>query len=197
MSEKYWNETYSGRQTGPDIYDGWLDGYAFCAGERVLDLGCGAGTDLERLIACGTAVTAADLSENAVALVKARFGGIHADCFDMLEGFPYPEGSFDTVVSDLSLHYFSWEDTERVIGDIFRILKPGGRLIARVHSVENLPPDAEPVAYGYYRAYGCMRRYFTIGDLEKLFYGWKIDCRETIARRYGLEKRVIEFIAQK
>lgn len=197
MSVNYWNEAYRDGALSSD-YDGWLDKYPFSAGEQVLDLGCGGGTNLPFLLGRGACVTAADLSENAVRLVRQGFGNrISADCFDMARGFPYPDEAFHAVVADLSLHYFSWEDTERIAAGLFRILKPGGRLIARVHSMENLPEDAEYISPGYYRAYGCDRRYFTLEDVHALFGAWKLRCAAGTARRYGREKKIIEIYAEK
>ena len=49
MSEFYWNDNYL-NNPGPDVYDGWLDKYALSEGERVLDLGCGAGTNIAFLL---------------------------------------------------------------------------------------------------------------------------------------------------
>ena len=193
----YWEESYQNFRSVSADYDGWLDKYAFLPGERILDLGCGAGTDLEKLLGCSADVSAADFSESAVSLVKAHFGeNVKTACFDMRVGFPYPDSSFDTVVSDLSLHYFSAEETRRIVSELSRILRPGGRLIARVHSMENLPPDAVFISPGYYRAYGYDRRYFTADDVRSFFSAWQIPQLEnTIARRYSCEKKVIEFTA--
>lgn len=197
MSKEYWNHFYRESMVSMD-YDGWLDKYEIRPGEAVLDLGCGAGTNIPVLLGRNAVVTAADLSEKAVNVICKYYGDrIAANSFDMRDGFPYPDAAFHAIVADLSLHYFSWEDTVRIIGEIRRILKPGGRLIARVHSMENLPEDAEYIAPGYYRAYGCDRRYFTMEDLESLFSGWSLHCEAGIARRYGREKRVFEFEAKK
>ena len=197
----YWNACYSDpARYNPSDSDGWLAKYAFAPGSAVLDLGCGAGTNLPALLSCGAKVTAADLSPEAVRLISESFKDrlSSADCFDMQAGFPYAEGSFDAVVADLSLHYFAWEDTVRIIGGLRRILKDGGRLIARVHAMANLPEDAEFIAYGYYRAYGCDRRYFTPEDIRALFADWRrLRLAETDAKRYGGIKKVIEFSAQK
>ena len=199
MSESYWNKLYCSREASRD-YDGWLDKYSFAPGSAVLDLGCGAGTNLPFLLGCGAVVTAADLSPESEHLVKEAFGNRLAavDCFDMREGFPYGDGSFDAIVADLSLHYFSWEDTVRIVDGLHRILKAGGRLIARVHAMENLPEDAVYIAPGYYRAYGLDRRYFTEGDIRQLFCKWKLSSlAEAQARRYSRVKKVFEFTAER
>ena len=203
LNKNYWHEYYQQRQTeiSRDC-DGWLAAYTkhLQPGSRVLDLGCGAGTNVAELLNLGVQLTAADLSPDAVRMVQDAYGEcLHADCFDMREGFPYSAGSFDAVVSDLSLHYFSWLDTEKIIAAIRRVLAPDGAIIARLHSIQNMGPvEGEMIEENYYVAYGYSRRYFTVQDIYKLFADWKIvSLEETVARRYNREKKVIEFVARR
>ena len=203
MNLNYWNELYQQRQTSISRdYDGWLSAHEthLQPASRVLDLGCGAGTNIETLLKQGVRLTAADLSPDAVRMLREAFGAcIHADCFDMRDGFPYGNESFDAVVSDLSLHYFTWKDTERIIAEIRRVLRTGGTIIARLHSVQNMgEAEVEMIEENYYVAYGYPRRYFTVEDIRRLFAEWKIiHLQETTAHRYDREKKVIEFVVQK
>lgn len=200
MNTSYWDDCYRSRsRCSTDDCDGWLDGYAkfFHPGCRALDLGCGAGTNLEELLALGARVTAADFSPDAVRLVSEGFGSRleGADCFDMRLEFPYGSGEFDVVAADLSLHYFRWRETEAIVREIGRVLKPGGTLLARVHSIDNLKPgEAVWIEKDYYLSGGYPRRYFTIGALRTLFEGWDVHrMEEKIANRYGKRKKIIEF----
>ena len=201
MNQNYWIEYYQNRQTSlSKDYDGWLIVHEkhLQPGSKVLDLGCGAGTNIEALLNLGVQLTAADMSPDAVRLVEEGFGKrLHTDCFDMRRGLPYEDASFDVVVSDLSLHYFTWADTERIIAEISRVLAPNGVLIARMHSVKNMQkPEGEMIEENYYVAYGYPRRYFTMEDIRRLFADWKlILLEETIAHRYDREKHVIELAA--
>lgn len=202
-SAAYWEHIYAGGEVCLD-YDGWLDAIDLPSGAAALDLGCGAGADTLALLRRGMRVTAADLSQSAVCLLRERLSSslVCADCFDMRQGLPYADQSFDAVVADLSLHYFSWADTAAIIADIHRILRSGGRLIARVHSLRNLPPNAdatlERIEERYYRVDGIPRRYFTPEDIRSLLAGWQLPflCEAAI-RRYGIPKQVIAFIAVK
>ena len=203
MNSNYWIEYYQVRQTSlSGDSDGWLSAYEtyLQPGSRVLDLGCGAGTNIEMLLKRGVQLTAADFSPDAVRMVRDGFGDcLNADCFDMREGLPYQNGSFDVVVSDLSLHYFTWADTEKIVAELKRILAPGGVLIARLHSIDNLDASAgEKIEENYYVAYGFSRRYFPVEDVQRLFADWQINClKKTVAKRYAREKKVIEFVAQR
>jgi len=198
----YWEENYRElKDSAGKDGDGWLGKYAFPRGTRILDLGCGAGTNLPSLLERGAQVTAADFSENAMELVRAAFGGrlCAADCFDMHQDFPYADGSFDAIVADLSLHYFTWADTRRIVGELRRVLRSGGALIARVHSIRELDTEnAERIEEGYYFVRGYTRRFFSEEEIRALFMDWKLKSIEekTIAR-YGMQKKVFEFMAER
>lgn len=97
----------------------------------VLDLGCGLGRHALYFARNGFDVTAVDLSEDAVRYVKeaAEEEGLRIICkiADMTE-LPFEEHSFDRV---FSYHVISHQDTtgvQRVIDEITRVLKPGGRI---------------------------------------------------------------------
>jgi ubiquinone/menaquinone biosynthesis C-methylase UbiE len=103
------------------------------AGQRVLDLGSGTGTlavlalqaqsDLE---VCGLDADR-EMVERATA--KAREAGVSAR-FE--RGFstvlPYPDASFDRVLSSLFFHHLSRESKRRTLVEVARVLKPGGEL---------------------------------------------------------------------
>ena len=202
MSLSYWEENYR-RYTLPDTGDGWLRAHAreLLPGSAVLDLGCGAGVNTRDLLNRGVQVSAADFSKKAIAAMQDRFGDDleRLDCFDMRAGFPYGDGCFDIVVADLSLHYFSWQDTQAILSEIGRILKMGGRLIARVHSVENLTGLPEnSIEEHYYLEDGCARRYFTEEELRDLLSAWRVhQLEKKQIHRYRRIKHVIEFTAEK
>lgn len=199
----YWEQVYRDSQASLD-YDGWLDDIELAPGMAVLDLGCGTGTDTLALLKRGVCVTAADFSQTAIDQLRSALAHhlVSADCFDMRFGLPYIDAGYDAVVADLSLHYFRWVDTVRIVAEIARVLLSGGRLVARVHSVRNLPLNAEasldPIENRYYRIDGCNRRYFTMEDIRSLFADWQLlSLHETTIHRYGMRKQVLTFIAQK
>ncbi|MEO8076812.1 MAG: class I SAM-dependent methyltransferase [Acidobacteriota bacterium] len=133
---------YTTRQGKFQEWDRILDGLRLRGDEQVLDLGCGRGavlTAVAKRLPAGR-VTGVDIwsttdqSGNArdVTLRNAALEGvaerIHVDTGDM-RALPYPDATFDVVVSSLAIHNIkSNADRRRAIGEAFRVLRPGGRM---------------------------------------------------------------------
>jgi ubiquinone/menaquinone biosynthesis C-methylase UbiE len=101
-------------------------------GDRVLDVGCGTGYLTRRAaVATGAAghVTGVDPSapvvEYASRLAPAQCG------FHVAEGarIPEPDASFDVAVSSLAVHHIDPRQRADTFAEIFRLLRPGGRLL--------------------------------------------------------------------
>ncbi len=100
------------------------------AGRRVLDLGCGGGMLAEPLARAGARVCGIDVSRNAVAAARehARHSGLGIDYLRAAaEELPFGAGSLDLVVAFDVLEHV--DDLARVVQEIARTLRPGGRLI--------------------------------------------------------------------
>jgi ubiquinone/menaquinone biosynthesis C-methylase UbiE len=100
---------------------------------RVLDIGCGTATltILIKKAYPGAEVTGLDgdtkILEIARAKVKKAGINIVLDAGMSFE-LPYPDRSFDRVVSSLVFHHLTREDKARTFKEIFRVLSPGGEL---------------------------------------------------------------------
>ncbi len=103
------------------------------AGQRVLDVGSGTGTLATRIARQlpGAKVVGLDGDPAIVerAREKARRAGV-AVRFDLGRAteLPYPEASFDVVVSSLFFHHLAPEEKRRAGEEILRVLRPGGEL---------------------------------------------------------------------
>lgn len=102
-------------------------------GDTVLDVGCGSGnltlTAKSYVGACGS-VCGVDASPEMidVARKKAERKGFDAS-FDLglIEQLPYPDSTFDVVISRLVIHHLPDDLKQMGVAEIFRVLKPGGR----------------------------------------------------------------------
>jgi SAM-dependent methyltransferase len=107
-----------------------LHEYEKFAGERVLDVGCGNGYVLSRYAAAGAITHGVDLTEAGIGLCRRRFelAGLRGRfTVGSAEDLPFPSQSFGLVCSMGVLHHTP--RTERAVGEIRRVLRPGGRLI--------------------------------------------------------------------
>lgn len=102
-------------------------------GESVLDVGAGTGLlALAAATAAPASVTALDVSaamcerlrELAAERGVALAGVVHATAVAL----PFPDGSFDVVLSNYCLHELSAGDKRTALREIRRVLRPGGRL---------------------------------------------------------------------
>jgi SAM-dependent methyltransferase len=104
-------------------------------GKRVLDVGCGAGTDLVRFARAGAIVSGVDLSAAAVVLARANVAqqGLEADIREAdAAHLPYPDGTFDLVFAHGVVQYSA--DPAGVVGECWRVLKPGGEAIVQAYN---------------------------------------------------------------
>lgn len=103
------------------------------SGLRVLDAGCAGGGHSEWLVSQGCRVVGIDSSPEMVALFRKRLG--HAATVhqaDLARPLPFlKDGSFDLVLSSLTLHYV--RDWAVPLGELHRVLRPGGRLVFSTH----------------------------------------------------------------
>ena len=104
-------------------------------GKNLLEIGCGAGIDLVRFARHGAKVTGIDLSKMAVDLARQNLiqSGENADLFVMNgECLQFPLNTFDVVYAHGVLQYTA--DTEKMVAEIHRVLKPGGQAIMMVYN---------------------------------------------------------------
>jgi ubiquinone/menaquinone biosynthesis C-methylase UbiE len=97
------------------------------AGKRLLEIGCGMGTDLLQFARGGARCTGIDLTPRSVEITRHRFKLYGADGAFMIsdgEHLPFRTESFDVVYSNGVLHHTP--DTAGAIREVHRVLRPGG-----------------------------------------------------------------------
>ncbi len=103
------------------------------AADSVLDLGCGTGTLACQIKTAHPRVNVTGVDIDAEVLVRAqqKASSRKTDVrFDKapVDQLPYPEGSFDRVVSSLVIHHLDTTATQEALSEAYRVLRPGGLL---------------------------------------------------------------------
>jgi ubiquinone/menaquinone biosynthesis C-methylase UbiE len=113
-----------------------LDLAAVAAGDHVLDVCSGTGTlalAARRRVGPGGSVHGIDASPEMVARAttkSARRGlPVHFEVAPA-QSLPFPDQKFDVVLCSLALHHLPEEIRARAIGEMYRVVKPGGRVLA-------------------------------------------------------------------
>lgn len=103
-------------------------------GKRVLEIGCGLGLHSQLIAEAGARLTSIDLTPRAVGLTQKRMAlkGIESDVRVMdAENMEFADNEFDFVWSWGVIHHSA--QTERIVSEVFRVLKPAGEFRSMVY----------------------------------------------------------------
>ena len=104
-------------------------------GEQVLDVGCGTGTlamDVARRVGRAGRVAGVDPGTEQIARARAKAARRHVPIefqIGVIEQLPFPDQTFDVVLSTLMMHHLPTPLKRQGLAEIARVLKPGGRLV--------------------------------------------------------------------
>lgn len=186
-SSAYWDGYFRDlREQGNDLdWEGrWTDAFVPLlrgAGvTTVLELGCGTGNDAARLARDGFQVVAVDYAAEAIEQARSKYGSsVDFRVGDMAESLPFPDMSFDAVMSNVALHMFDAATTASIFGEIHRVTAPGGLFLFHVNSEgdralrERRRPIEREVEPGFVlESAGQTVRFFSLELLEELLSGW-------------------------
>jgi SAM-dependent methyltransferase len=193
-------------------YEPWLERWLpliqpVADGAPILDLGCGSGGDSTYLTARGFRTLAVDISREALVLTACA-GCLPPDArlleVDLRGGLPFRDGSLPIIVANLSLHYHRWEPTRAIVRDIRRCLQPGGLLLARLNSTEDMLHGARGnphIEHNCYEVRSILKRFFDRQDLDVLFAAgpeWRVHNIEArTAHCYENPKALWEVVVEK
>lgn len=132
------------------LFDQLLKGtYNRC--QKVLDIGCGGGRNLFYFLQNSYEVYGIDPNPEAVEAVKSLSANLAPGnptsnfIVAAAENMPFADASFDLAISSAVLHFAqSHEHFDAMLRSIWRIIKPGGYLFARLASnigIEHLVHD--------------------------------------------------------
>jgi SAM-dependent methyltransferase len=161
----------------------------------LLELGSGTGRDTIILEKYGP-VVATDISVDLLQAQQSKSSNLV--CLDISKTLPFKENSFCLILASLSLHYFSWKESEQIISEIRRVLIDKGFLIIRVNSVNDVNHGAnsdEVIDSNFYRVGNRTKRFFDHDSIEELFLNWNIiEAREREIDRYKKPKFIWEVV---
>ncbi len=121
-------------------------------GKKVLEVGCGLGTDTLQFLRAGAQVTALDLSARSVALAAARARQVGQTALFLnadAERLPFGNDVFDLVYSWGVLHHTP--DTLGAIEEVRRVLRPGGTALVMLYHRRSLLAFLVWLRYGLFR----------------------------------------------
>jgi len=111
------------------------------AGDRLLDVACGSGLAIELARLRGASCSGIDASARLVAVARDRNPECDIKVGDM-HALPWDPASFDVVTSFRGI----WGTTPEAVGEIFRVLRPGGRTGITVWGHLKVSPGAWALA---------------------------------------------------
>ncbi|HLG15352.1 MAG TPA: class I SAM-dependent methyltransferase [Blastocatellia bacterium] len=124
------------------IYAPWMkDAIRFGdhSGKRVLEVGCGTGTDLLQFARAGASVTGVDLTPRSIEIASRRFavyGEEASFAIGDAERLAFPDESFDLVYSFGVIHHTP--GTAKAVDEMRRVLRRGGRAVVMIYNRASL-----------------------------------------------------------
>jgi len=94
--------------------------------KKVLDVGCGTGRLIRKLVDKGAIVTGADISPEMLKIAKKKFDKVEFIEGD-IEHLPFEDESFDMVIATFVIVHL--KDLRKAFDEVYRVLKPGGSFI--------------------------------------------------------------------
>jgi ubiquinone/menaquinone biosynthesis C-methylase UbiE len=143
------------------------------AGHHVLDIACGTGIlarHAEAMVGPNGSVTGVDINEGMLAVARKMNPNITWE-LGAAESLPYDPKSFDRVVSQFGLMFFS--DPVQAISEMVRVVRPGGKIgVAVWASLEDTPGYAA-IAKLLKELFGpevakSMEAPYSLGDIQQL-----------------------------
>jgi SAM-dependent methyltransferase len=162
QAEAIWNwDSPSGRRRADRRARIFVEQGGLSAGRLALELGCGTGIFLEKVAPAGARIVGLDLSADLLAKARARLVAVTNVVLHRgnAERMPYAPSSFDTVYGSSVLHHL---DLDRALGEVFRVLRPGGRCVFTEPNILN-----PQVAIMFHL--GLTKRYFGVSPDELAF----------------------------
>src|SRR6185437_7901209 len=159
-------------------------------GKTILEVGCGAGTDLVRFAKGGAEVSGVDLAPSAIALATQNVEqqGLAAD-LRVADGetLPFADNSFDFVYAHGVVQYTS--NDRALVEECRRVLKPGGTVVFQVYNrISWLNALSKVMKVGLEHDDAPVLKKYSIGEFRRLLSGFS-DVR-IVPERFPVKSRL-------
>lgn len=174
----------------------------FPPGARILEIGCGVGSDADFFANKGYDVLATDVSSVVLGQNKEYYTDSKAifEQLDVSLPLPFDDGAFQVAYSHLALHYYSDADTRAIFSELTRILEPGGVLAFACKSTHDSKyGSGDVVEEDMFVAKGHLRHFFTV-DYARSLLGNEYDILhlDEITERYSKDvSALVRCVARK
>ncbi|MEL7013535.1 MAG: class I SAM-dependent methyltransferase [Pseudomonadota bacterium] len=145
-ADQHWNDQWANIEEGskwltaePDVKR-WAQGLS--SGASILDLGAGVGRHALTLQAAGFDVTALDAAPDGLAEIDKAQSGVTTQ-LGRMDDLPFEDAAFDHVLSWNVIYHGDETILLNTIGEIRRVLKPGGTFLLTMLSKRRLWVDRE------------------------------------------------------
>ncbi len=131
--------------------------------KTVIDVGCGSGLMCKHLARLGVAVTGVDISPVAIEAARHLFAAEGLEgVFEICPSWsvPFATGSFQAAVATYVLDHMTLAQTQLTLGEVRRLLQPGGLLVASFTGTQSPPSACDVLSDGTWK--------FTAGEMAGL-----------------------------
>lgn len=165
IAESY-QESYS--EIDEQDWQHWETFISACAGQKVLDMGCGTGDATKYLLKRGMFPCGMDFSDGMLNIAKTQDSSIIWIRGDVCN-CPFPDYSFKGIVVSYTINHLNGEMLYRLKTEVDRLLVENGMLLLVYHvgtneEIRNDPLDDSVSIYYHY---------FQKADLDKLFFNYE------------------------
>lgn len=155
-------------------------------GSKILDIGCGTGRNAYYFASLGAHVTGIDISQNAIRIAIENSATLDAPitylCADIGQALTIHDSTIDLAIDILASNSLSMSERSIYIGELYRVLKPGGFFFIRTLAKEGdsnahylLKHNGGPEENTYIMpSIGLTERVFTRAEMDTL-YGEKLN----------------------
>ena len=141
--------------------------------DKILDAGCAHGRLVPALLAHGVEkenYTGIDISENLIAKARETFPDMHFDTGNVCD-LPYEDNTFDIAISSAVLHHIpSHKLRARMIEELLRVVKPGGKIVLLVWNAFFFKHLWKSIFVSYLKYFFSFGKY-DAGDMYLPFFG--------------------------